>query len=638
MPPRRLKKKFVKRLVEKCVAKAIEEFKKSRANLDSAGSSGRNTENTGGTVNVQGCSHKSFMNGKPHSFNGMEGVIGLRRWLERVEQVFEICNCTKEDKVMFAVSTFEGRALTWWCRNVHTLRLVNANRIPWPEFKTMMTTEYCLTTKIQRMEQELWTLTLKEDDIEAYNNCFHELALMCPELVSTEKKKIEKYIRGFPERIKGNITSSKPATLHDAINMALELFEQAVQGTAARIGESNKRRWEDHQRNTNNNNPNNNNRNRNNNHHQQQNRRQETARAYAATPAEGRGYVGNLPRCNRCNSHHNEQCPPKCRECQRTGHQEKDCRVRVSGRSKQNEGARGRAYVVVENLQQNPNVVTDGKVIPYHRAVINIYEKIVRIPLSNGEILEVQGERPKKDPGSLACIKVDEKKLDDIEVVRDFPEVFPDDLSCLPPVREIEFRIDLIPGALPVVKSPYRLALSEMSELSNQLKELQEKGFIRPNHSPWGAHVLFVKKKDGAMKMCIDYRELNKLTIKNRYPFPRIDNLFDQLQGACCFSKIDIHLGYHQLRVQEEDIPKTVFRTRYGHFEFTVMPFGLTNAPAMFMDLMNRVCKPYLDKFVIVFIDEILIYSNSEEEHEVYLKTILDLLKKEKLYAKFSKC
>ncbi|GJV68767.1 putative reverse transcriptase domain-containing protein [Tanacetum coccineum] len=138
--------------------------------------------------------------------------------------------------------------------------------------------------------------------------------------------------------------------------------------------------------------------------------------------------------------------------------------------------------------------------------------------------------------------------------------------------------------------------------------------------------------------MCIDYRELNKLTIKNRYPLPRIDDLFDQLQGACYFLKIDLRSGYHQLRVREEDIPKTAFRTQYGHFEFTVMPIGLRNAPAIFMDLMNRVCKPYLDKFVIVFIDDILIYSKSEEEHEVHLKTILDLLKKEKLYAKFSKC
>nr|GEV88611.1 hypothetical protein [Tanacetum cinerariifolium] len=334
---------------------------------------------TGGSADVQGCSYKIFMNCKPHSFNGTEGVVGLKRWFEKMEQVFKICKCIEDDKVKFAMCTLEGRALTWWNENVQTLGLANANQIPWSNLKAMMTNEYCPTTEIQKMEQELWTLTLKGDDIEAYNNRFDKLALMCPELVPTERKKIEKYVRGFPERIKGNITSSKPATLHDAINMACELVKQAVQGRATRIGESNKRKWEDHQRNTNNNNPNNNNnnRNRNNNHHQQQNRRQETARAYAAAPAEGRGYARNLPRCNRCNSHHNGQCPPKCRKCQRTGHQEKDCRVRPlqdmtcygcgekghfkdkcpKGRNQQNEGARGRAYVVVKNPQQNPNVV-----------------------------------------------------------------------------------------------------------------------------------------------------------------------------------------------------------------------------------------------------------------------------------------
>ncbi|GJW39265.1 putative reverse transcriptase domain-containing protein [Tanacetum coccineum] len=223
-------------------------------------------------------------------------------------------------------------------------------------------------------------------------------------------------------------------------------------------------------------------------------------------------------------------------------------------------------------------------------------------------------------------------------VLQDFLEVFPEDLSGLPSTRHVEFQIDLVPGAAPVARAPYRLAPSEMKELSEQLKELSDKGFIRPSSSPWGAPVLFVKKKDGSFRMCIDYRELNKLTVKNRYSLPRIDDLFDQLQGSSVYSKIDLRSGYHQLRVREEDIPKTAFRTRYGHYEFQVMPFGLRNAPAVFIELMNQVCKPYLDKFVIVFIDDILIYSKNKQEHEEHLKLILELLKKEELYAKFSKC
>ncbi|GKB88584.1 putative reverse transcriptase domain-containing protein, partial [Tanacetum coccineum] len=213
-----------------------------------------------------------------------------------------------------------------------------------------------------------------------------------------------------------------------------------------------------------------------------------------------------------------------------------------------------------------------------HKVAIICHEKVVRIPLRNGEVLRVIGERPEEKVRQLRSVKVEEHKLDEIIVVKDFPEVFPDDLSGLPPIREIEFQIELIPGAIPVAKSPYRLAPSKMEELSGQLKELQEKGFIRPSSSPWGASVLFVKKKDGSFRMCIEYRELNKLTIKNRYPPPRIDDLFDQLQGLI------------------------------------------------------------LDKFVIVIIDDILIYSKTQKEHEMHLRLVLELLKKEKLYAKFSKC
>ncbi|GJY83896.1 putative reverse transcriptase domain-containing protein [Tanacetum coccineum] len=189
--------------------------------------------------------------------------------------------------------------------------------------------------------------------------------------------------------------------------------------------------------------------------------------------------------------------------------------------------------------------------------------------------------------------------------------------------------LEHVHGAAPVHGAPYRIGAFKMERVIGATEELPDKAFIRPSSSPWGAPVLFVKKKDGSFRMCIDYRELNKLTVKNRYPLPRIDDLFDQLQGSSVYSKIDLRSGYHQLRVREEDIPKTAFRTRYGHYEFQVMPFGLTNAPAVFMDLMNRVCKPYLDKFVIVFIDDILIYSKNKQEHEEHLKLILELLKKE---------
>lgn len=178
----------------------------------------------------------------------------------------------------------------------------------------------------------------------------------------------------------------------------------------------------------------------------------------------------------------------------------------------------------------------------------------------------------------------------------------------------------------------------EMVELKKQLEELLQKGYIRPSVSPWGAPVLFVKKKDGTMRLCIDYREINKIIVRNRYPLPRIDDLFDQLKGAGIFSKIDIRSGYHQMRVADEDISKTAFRTRYGHYEFVVMPFDLTNAPAAFMDLMQRYFKPFLDRFVVIFIDDILVYSVNCEEHAKHLRMVLDVLRREKLYAKLSKC
>ncbi|XP_028109546.1 uncharacterized protein LOC114308203 [Camellia sinensis] len=209
--------------------------------------------------------------------------------------------------------------------------------------------------------------------------------------------------------------------------------------------------------------------------------------------------------------------------------------------------------------------------------------------------------------------------IDVIPVVREFSDVFPEELPEQLIDCEIEFIIEVTPGTQSISKTPYRMSPVEMKELKIQLQDFLDKGFIRPSVSPWGAPVLFLKKKDRTLRLCIDYRELNKVTIKNKYPLPRIDDLFDQLQGAQVFSKIDLRFGYHQLKVKADDVEKTAFRTRYGHYEFLVMPLGVTNASAAFMDLMNRVFKPYLDEFVVVFIDDILIYSKSAEAHENHL-------------------
>nr|GEZ14961.1 putative reverse transcriptase domain-containing protein [Tanacetum cinerariifolium] len=317
-----------------------------------------------------------------------------------------------------------------------------------------------------------------------------------------------------------------------------------------------------------------------------------------------------------------------CFECGEPGHFKKNCqKLKNTGNANGNWGARGKAYVLGGG-DSNPesNTVTGTFLLnnryalilfdtgadrsffdviigmdwlrEYH-VVIVCDEKIVRVPFEN-ETLIFQGKRNDQEAHNNS----EGKRLKDVPIVR-LLEVFPEDLPGIPPARQVEFQIDLVPGAAPVARAPYRLAPSKMKELVEQLQELSDKGFIRPSSSPWGDPILFVKRKDGSFRMCIDYCELKKLTVKNRY---------------------------HQLRVREEDIPKTAFRTRYGHYQFQVMPFGLTNAPAVFMDLMNRVCKPYTDKFVIVFIDDILIYSKNKEEHEEHLKLILELLKKDELY------
>ncbi|GJT69364.1 putative reverse transcriptase domain-containing protein [Tanacetum coccineum] len=445
----------------------------------------------------------------------------------------------------------------------------------------------------------------------AYTDRFHELARLVSHLVTPKSRMIERYVYGLALKIRGMVAATEPKTMQKAVQISGAVTDEAVRNGSIKkvekrgnIGEPSKDRSE-----------------------RDDNKRTRTVNAFATTVNPiGRENMGTWPKCTTCNSYHTPGGPCRtCFNCNRPGHLAKDCRGvprNVNPVNARNPTVRAcyecgstdhvsfvsTTFIPLLGLEPSDlgfryeieiasgQLVEIGKVIKGCKLEVegHIFD-IDLIPFGHGSfdmiidgnVLRVVGERPREKARLLMSAKASDKKQEMIIVVSDFPKVFPDDLFGLPPIWEIKFQIELIPGATPVAKSPCRLAPSKMEELSGKLKELQDKGFILPSSSPKGASVLFVKKKDGSFRMCIDYRELNKLTVKNRYPLPRIDDLFDQLQGL----------------------------TRYGHFEFTAMPFGLTNALAIFMDLMNRVCRPYLDKFVMVFIDDILIYSKTQEEN-----------------------
>ncbi|GJW55378.1 putative reverse transcriptase domain-containing protein [Tanacetum coccineum] len=515
-----------------------------------------------------------------------------------------------------------------------------ANQIAWTEMKKLMTGEFCPAKELQRMENELWNLKVKEYNMVAYTQRFNELALMCSRMVEPESVKIDAYIRGLSDNIKGEVTSSKPTNLNEAVRMAHKLMKQKLQARNERILEGNKQKWENFQSRNSSGKSNHKDNSR---QSSQNNQKQGNARAMITAPNEGKVSFGSLSMCEHCFTRHVGQCTIKCYKYGKIGHKARYCkeknvatganaqpiwtcydcgeqghtRNRFLKKVKQEEvgEAHDRAYTIKDADLQGPNVVTGTfllnnryasvlfdsssdrsfvdtrfssmldidpvKIIPLvkHDAVIVYGEKVVHIPYLN-ETLAVESDKGMSRLKVISCIKArkyiergchlflayvtkkksKEKRLEDVPVIHDFPEVFPDKLPRLSPLRQ----------------------------LSVQLQELLEKGFIRPSSSPRGAPMLFVKKKDGSFRMCIDYRESNKLTVKNRYPLPRIDDLFDQLQGSSVYSKIDLRSRYHQLHIKEEGIPTTVFRTRYGHFKFQVMQFGLTNTPAVFMDLMNQ--------------------------------------------------
>ncbi|GJW36617.1 putative reverse transcriptase domain-containing protein [Tanacetum coccineum] len=563
MPPKStpLTQAAIRRMIKESVdaAIAVERARHVNVRNDARGSGPAKGQDAAPTVCE--CTFVGFMKCNPTAFYGTEGVVELLRWFEKTKSVFEINECAEGKMVKFAAATLQGPALTWWNAKVATMGLETVNQMPWTQIKQLMIVE------------------------------FNELALMCPRMVERERVKVDAYIWGLTDNIKGEVTSSKLANLNEAVRMAHKLTEQNRKLEMKEF-------WKE---------------------------RSESGRAFKVEIVVVSS--GSLPLCERCFTRHFGLCTIKCHKYGKIGHKARKVKQEEVGE------IRGRAYAIKDAELKGPNVVTGTFLLNNRYAFVLFdlgsdrsfvdtrFSSMLNIdPVKIGASYEVElaGGRARKyvERGChlfLAHVmenKSKEKRLEDVPVIHDFSEVFPEELPGLPPPRQ----------------------------LSVQLQELLEKEFIRPSSSPWGPPVLYMKKKDGTFRMCIDYRELNKLTIKNHYPLPRIDNLFDQLQGSSMYSKIDPRSGYHQLCIKEEDIPITAFRTRYGHFEFQVMSFGLTNAPAVFMDLMNRVCKPYLDKFFIVFIDDILVNSNDEEEHGKHLKIILELLMKERLYAKFSKC
>ncbi|KAA3484506.1 DNA/RNA polymerases superfamily protein [Gossypium australe] len=293
-----------------------------------------------------------------------------------------------------------------------------------------------------------------------------------------------------------------------------------------------------------------------------------------------------------------------------------------------------RGYYFSANLMLFPfdefDVILGMDWLTTHDVIVNCGRKFIELKSENGDILHAESDEQDRLPIVISHMSAQ-------KYVRKGYEAY---LAFVMNAKETELRVEsvpiLAPGTAPISIAPYRMAPNELKELKAQLQELMDKGFARPSYSPWGAPVLFAKKKDGSMRLCIDYWQLNKVTVKNKYPLPRINDFFDQLKGATVFSKIDLRSGYYQLRVKDSNVPKTAFQTRYGHYKFLVMPFGL-NAPAVFMDLMNRIFRSYLDKFVVVFIDDIFFYTCDEKERDEHLRTVLQILRDNQLYAKFSK-
>nr|GEU69433.1 putative reverse transcriptase domain-containing protein [Tanacetum cinerariifolium] len=455
------------------------------------------------------CSYTDVMICQPLNFKGTEGVVGLSQWLEKIESVFHISGCAVDNQVKYATCTLLGAALTWWNGHVRTLGHDAAYAMTWGTLKKKLTDKYCS---------------------KAYTQHFQELALMCTKFLAYESEKVDKYISGLPDNIHGNVMSVKPKTLDKTIELANDLMDQKLRTYAERQNE-NKRKADYSSRNN----------------QQQPHKKQNVARANTVVPVEKKVYTGDLPLCTKCNYHPTGQSAPKCGKCKRN-----ENHYDVELADGKIIGVNTIVRCCTLNFMNHPfnidmmpvplgnfDVIIGMDWLTIYHGVIICDEKIIRVPFGR-EMLIFQGNGDNQKEESrlniISCTKAqeylskgcdvflahitikkakdksEEKRLEDMPIVRDFHDVFPKYLPGIPPTRQVEFQIDLVPGFAPIARAPYRLAPSEMKELAQQLQELPDKGFIRSRSSPWGAPVLFVKKKDGSFRMCIDYRELNKLT------------------------------------------------------------------------------------------------------------------------------
>ncbi|GJZ51180.1 putative reverse transcriptase domain-containing protein [Tanacetum coccineum] len=574
------------------------------------------------------CTYPDFMKCQPLNFKGTKGAFELTQWIEKMETVFRISNCSVDNQIKFSTCTLLGNALTWWNSHIRTVGNDISYAMTWTELKKKITDKYYPRTEIKKLKVELWELKVKGTDVIGYNQRFQELALLCGRMFPKESNKIEKYVGGLPDMIYGSVVASKPKTMQEATKMAIEVMDKRIRTFADRQTES-KRKFEDTSRNT-----------QNQQQQQQQNKRQNTGRAYTAGSGEKKPYEGSKPLCQNeiitMMVHVLLSQKPTCFECGVQGHFKRECPKLKNNNNHGNQVGGGNApanvYVIGHAGTNLDSSVVMGTFLQNNRYASILFDtgadksfvstafssQIAITPtaldhyydveLANGRIIGLntilrgctlnilnhpfnidlmpvelgsfdaiigmdcnQGHEArlhiisytktqeymlKGCPIFLAHVttkgkedKSEKKRLEDVPIVQDFLDVFPEDLPGLPPTRQVEFQIDLVPGAAPVERAPYRLAPSEMKELSEQLKELSDIGLIRPSSSPWGALVLFVKKKDGSFRMCIDYRELKKLTVKNSYPLPRIDDLFDQLQGSGVYSKIELRSG-HMIDIQ----------------------------------------------------------------------------------------